>query len=201
MAQAPIHQADIVRKVGSLALSDAVEITILIDLIKKQNADGINAALNKAGAGRAGAVLHNSMIARLVTIVARAYAPRKEGDSHVRVAKDLLKHNVTRQIFTTAAGGKGRIDDFEARWSKCCGDHRREKVKVFRDKYTAHLGEPTEIDEPTYKELFGFAAATAELMESLAFATRAAVQPIASDPDVAASPGNFWKAWKTGDGA
>ena len=195
MTTSSSHHADTVRKVGALALSDAVEITILIDLIKKQNANGINTALTKAGAGRAGAVLQNSMLARLVTIVARAYAPAKNGDSHVRVAKEQLKHHVTRQIFTTPAGGKERVDDFEARWSKCSGDHRRDKVKEFRDKYTAHLGEPTEIDEPTYKELFGFATATAELMESLALATRAAARPIASDPDVAMSAANFWKPW------
>jgi hypothetical protein len=72
MAQAPIHHADIVRKVADQALSDAVEITVLIELIEKQNSNGINDKLNKAGAGRAAMVLRNAMIARLVTIVARA---------------------------------------------------------------------------------------------------------------------------------
>lgn len=145
------HHADTVRNVANQALSDAVEITILIDLIKKQNSDGINDELKKAGAGRAAGVVRNALIAQLVTIVARAYAPAKQGDLHVRVAKELLKDNVARQILTSIEGGKERVSDFESRWDKCCGDHRRQRVKEFRDKYTAHLGEPTEIETAKQK--------------------------------------------------
>lgn len=199
MTNSTSHHAETVRKIGDLALSDAVEITVLIELIRKQNADRINNELNKAGAGRAAIVLRNSMIARLVTIVARAYAPAKHGDLHVRIAKDLLKDNVTRQIFTSTAGGKERVSDFETRWPKCCGDHRRPRVKEFRDKYTAHLGEPTEIETATYNDLFRFAAATAELMESLALVTRAAVNPVASDADVMECADKFWQPWKAGN--
>ena len=196
MTNSESHHAETMREVADWALSDAVEITILIELIKNKNSDGINDELNKAGAGRAAGVLWNAMMARLVTIVARAYAPAKQGDLHVRVAKDFLKDNVTRQIFTSTAGGKERVSDFEKRWDKCCGDHRRPLVKEFRDKYTAHLGEPTEIEAVTSKDLFEFAAATAELMESLAFVTRAAVSPIKSDPDVTECVDKFWQPWK-----
>jgi len=196
MTRSSSHHADTVRKVAGQALSDAVEITILTELIKKQNSDGINDELNKAEAGRAAGVLRNALIARLVTIVARAYAPAKQGDLHVRVAKDLLKDNVTRQIFTSIDGGKERVSDFEIRWNNCNGDHRRPRVNEFRDKYTAHLGEPTKIEPPTYKELLEFAAATAELMESLAFVTLAAVNPVKGDPDVTECADKFWQPWK-----
>jgi hypothetical protein len=44
--------------------------------------------------------------------------------------------------------------------------------------------------------LFDFGAATADLMESLALVTGAAVSPIKSDPDVTACAEKFWQPWK-----
>ncbi len=189
-------RADEVRKIADLAFGDAVEITSLIELIRRQNADGINAEMNKAGAGRAAMVLRNAMIARLVTLVARAYAPAKKGDLHVRVAVDIFRDNTTRQMFTSVAGGKEKVADFEKRWLRCHGDHRKPAIKEFRDKFTAHLGEPSNSDPATYKDLFDFGAATAELMESLALATGAIVAPIKSDPDVTECAAKFWQPWK-----
>lgn len=196
MSANPAHHAEEVRKIANLALGDAVEITSLIELIQRQNADGINEKLNKAGAGRAAMVLRNAMIARLVTLVARAYAPARKGDLHVRVAIDLFKDNTTRQIFTSVTGGKQKVAELETRWARCHGDHRRPSIKDFRDKFTAHLGEPTNSDPATYKDLFDFGVATADLMESLALVTGAAVSPIKSDPDVTACAEKFWQPWK-----
>jgi hypothetical protein len=65
-----------------------------------------------------------------------------------------------------------RLSAFDAQWKKCRDDHRRHLVNEFRDKYTAHLGEPTELPEPTHQELFEFGAETAKAMELLALATR-----------------------------
>lgn len=196
MSASPAHHAEEVRKIADLALGDAVEIISLIELIQRQNAEGINNELNKAGAGRAAMVLRNAMIARLVTLVARAYAPTRKGDLHVRAAIDLFKDNTTRQIFTSVAGGKDKVAEFEKRWARCHGDHRKPAINEFRDKFTAHLGEPTNSDPATYKDLFDFGALTADLMESLALVTGAAVSPIKSDPDVTACAEKFWQPWK-----
>jgi hypothetical protein len=176
-------------------LGDAVEITLLIALIEGQNTDGINSQLDKAGASRAAVVLRNSLIARLVMLVARAYSNPKHGDLHLRVAEDLLKDNVTRQIFGSGNGAE-KLAAFDAHWTKCRGDHRLQPIKDFRDKYTAHLGEPKEIQETTYRDLFAFGAETAKAMEMLALATGIAVNPTNTDPDMVSAPAAFWKPWK-----
>jgi hypothetical protein len=46
--------AETVRQIAELALGDAVEITLLIALIERQNTGEINGQLNKDGAGQGG---------------------------------------------------------------------------------------------------------------------------------------------------
>jgi AbiU2 len=160
-----------VRKIAEKALDDAVEITMLISLIEGQNASGINKQLNEAGVPvRAAMVLRNALFARLVILIARAYAEPKTGDLHLRVAADLLKENVTRQIFVSDKGAE-KLAAFDKQWAKCRSDYRLPPIKKFRDKYVAHLGEPKDIPQATYRDLFAFGAATAKAMELLALAT------------------------------
>jgi hypothetical protein len=187
--------AETVRMIAEQALGDAVEITELIALLKGQNAGAVNKKLKEAGAARAGVVVRNALIARLVILVARAYANPKDGDMHLRVGATLLQNNTTRQI---VAGGNGteELAAFDAHWDKCRGDHRLPSIKQFRDKYTAHLGEPKDIQETTYRDLFAFGADTAKAMELLALATGVAVTPLDTDPDLVRSPEAFWAPWK-----
>ena len=95
MAAHSRRPAETVRKVAELALGDAVEITLLIALMRGQNADGVNKQLDAAGAGRAAGVIRNALMARLVLLIARAYSEPKHGDLHLRAC--LLKDNTTRQ--------------------------------------------------------------------------------------------------------
>ena len=60
----------------------------------------------------------------------------------------------------------------------------------------AHLGEPKNIQEATYRDLFTFGAETAKAMEPLALATGIAIKPINTDPDSESSPEAFWAPWK-----
>jgi hypothetical protein len=189
------HNAEKIRKVANLALEDALQITALVEVLKRQNTDGINARLSKAGAGRAGTAVRNAIIGYLVLLIARAYAEAKPGDLHVRVAAELLKSDKTaREIFDSSNTPK-KVADFEAHWTKCCADHRLQRIKHFRDKYTAHLGEPKDIPGPEYAQLFGFADATAEAMELLAFATRVAAKSIKENGNAPSSAEAFWKPW------
>jgi hypothetical protein len=202
MAAQSVQQrpAETVRKIAELALSDAVEITLLIALIEGQNTGGVNKKLDEAGADRAGVVLRNALIARLVILIARAYAKPKHGDLHLAVAADLLKDNPTRQVFGSGNGAE-KLAAFDAQFEKCRGDHRLPPINNFRDKYTAHLGEPKDIKETTYRDLFAFGAETARAMELLALATGVIVKPIiGSDPELASSPEAFWAPWKQGAG-
>jgi len=185
-----------VRKIAELALGDAIEITVLTALIRQQNTSGVNNQLSVAGAGRAASAVKNALIARLVTLIARAYAEPKHGDLHLRAVVPLLKNNVTRQIFTTRDGVKEKVAEFEAHFAKCHGDHRQARIIHFRHKYTAHLGEPEDIATPAYTDIFAFGALTAECMELFALATGVAVKPISSDPTVVSCAEEFWKPWK-----
>jgi hypothetical protein len=80
-------------------------------------------------------------------------------------------------------------------WTKCRGDHRLPSIKSFCDKYTVHLGEPKDIQEGTYRDLFAFGAETAKAMEMLALATGVAVNPISTEADIVSSPEAFWAPW------
>jgi hypothetical protein len=194
-AQPQVRDGETVRKIAEQAMGDAIEITLLIRLLEGQNTGEINKELSEAGAANAAMVVRNALIVRLVILIARAYACPKHGDLHLRVGADLLKNNVTRQVFQ-GGNGLAKIAAFEAQFAKCRGDHRLPSIKHFRDKYTAHLGEPKNIPEATYRDLFAFGAATAEVMELLARATGVAVTPIKTDPDLLASPDAFWAPWK-----
>jgi hypothetical protein len=119
-------------------LSDAVEIKLLIGLMQEQNSGGVNERLNQAGAVRAAVVLRNALTARLVTLIARAYAEPLQGDLLLRLAVDLLKDKVTREVFESGDGTK-KLAAFDELSGKCRGDHRLSPIKEFRDKYTAHL--------------------------------------------------------------
>jgi AbiU2 len=187
------HHAEKVREIAGLACGDAIEITILIELLEEQTGDGVIEALSEAGADRAAGVVQNALIARLVLLTARAYAKTRDGDLHLRVAAELLNDKTTREIFQA---GTAKLTEFDKQWDKCCGDHRLPKINDFRDKFTAHLGEPKELTAATYGELFEFGAETAKCMELLALGTNLAVAPIDTDPDVAQSPKAFWAPWK-----
>lgn len=186
--------AELLRKIAKLALSDAVEIITLIALLQTQNKSGINDRLNKAGAGRAAATVKNALITRLVMLIARAYSEPKQGDQHLAVASQLLKDRVTREIFETGSGAE-KVAAFDAHWTKCRGDHRLPLIQHFRDKYTAHLGEPEEIAGSTYEQLIAYGSETAKAMELLALLARVADKPIDSEPDLIASAEVFWRPW------
>jgi hypothetical protein len=197
MAGQSKRSAETVRKVAELALGDAVEITLLIALIRGQNTDAAKKQLDAAGAGRAAGVVRNALLARLVILIARSYSKPKDGDLHLRVAASLLEDNSTRQIFGSSNGYE-KLAAFDAHWTKCRGDHRLPAIKAFRDKFTTHLGEPEDIQEATYSDLFAFGAETAKAMELLALAMGIAVKPLDSDPYLVSSPDAFWAHWKTG---
>jgi hypothetical protein len=185
----------IVRKVAELALNDAIELHVVMALLKRQT-DEVNKRLGEAGASRAAAAVQNALLARLVILIARAYSRPKDGDLHLRVAAELLeKNNLVRQIFATGGDATKRITDFETHWLKCRDDQRRTRIEDFRHKYTAHLGESKGIPDVTSAELFDFGDATARTMELLALATGVAVKPLDTDPTLQSCAEVFWKPW------
>src|SRR5580700_9929114 len=80
--QKPAQQ--IVLEIAKQALDDAKEITVLVGLIREQNTGGVNKRLSEAGASNVVSAVRNASIARLVIVVARAYAKPRHGDRHVQ---------------------------------------------------------------------------------------------------------------------
>jgi hypothetical protein len=175
------RSAEAIRKIAGLALSDASEITLLIGLIRGLNTESVTKKLNEAGAGSVAEVIRNALMARLVLLIARAYAqPPWQHDPHLQKAACLLKDNPTRQIFGTI-NGYDKLAAFDKQWDKCHGDPRLPGIKNFRDKFTAHFGEPKDIPLTTYTDLFAFGAETAKAMELLALAI--GFEVLDTDPD------------------
>ena len=199
---AGVHERAIsIEAVQSHRLNDGEQIlNAVIELAHKQPLllfDALTPS-DVHGARSAAVVVRNALITRLVTLITRAYPEPKKGDLHLREAARLLeKDNVTRQIFGSG-DDKKKLAEFEAHWIKCRGDHRLPRIKHFRDKYTAHLGEPKDVDAASYRDLFEFGTLTARAMELLALVTRVAVEPISTDPDIVSSAEAFWAAWYAG---
>ena len=191
------NPAETIRNVGEHAATDAIEIMMLLALLRGKQNGTVPAKLKEAGAGEASKAIENGLIARLVTLTARAYAEPRYGDMHIAVAAKLLIGERERNIISTGDGAP-KLAAFEAQWAKCCGDHRRKLVEEFRDKYTAHLGEPKEVKAATYTDVYGFAAETARSMDNLALATEATAKSMIDDnPAIASASAAFWKRWES----
>lgn len=96
-----------------------------------------------------------------------------------------------RDVFSNR---EAALVEAEKHFRKCKDDERLVKIKHFRDKYTAHIGEPAKIPLPLYKELFAFARETVSCIEKIAAATAATgtiADPVTSKADAAL----FWKPW------
>ena len=194
-ANPEMSNADRIRKIAELALQDALQIVHLIELLRAQNSRGINGRVSKAGGSQAVIALRNAMIGYLTLLVARAYANPRSGDLHCRAAAELLKSDKTsREIFAAGDGGK-LLAQFQSHWEKCIKDPRLERIEHFRHKQTAHLGEPKDIPEPEYRELFAFGIATAQALDLLALTTKASVKSATANNEALFSAEAFWKPW------
>jgi hypothetical protein len=192
-AKPELSNADRIRKIAEQALQDALQIMHLIELLRAHNSRGINSRISKAGGSQAVVAFRNAMIGHLTLLVARAYANPRPRDLHCRVAADLLKSDKTsREIFEAGDGGK-LLAQFQSHWEKCVKDPRLERIEHFRHKYTAHLGEPKDIPEPEYRELFAFGIATAQALDLLALTTKVAVRSATGNNGALFAAEAFWK--------
>jgi len=79
------------------------------------------------------------------------------------------------------------------RWNRCRADPRRKRIVDYRDKYVAHYGSPQSAP-PQYRELFGFARATASALEKLAHGT--GVVRVSHESQLQARKASAKKFWK-----
>jgi len=104
----------------------------------------------------------------------------------------LLKVPAVREIFNK---NPAALAEAETHFKRCKGDHRLQKIRHFRDKFTAHIGEPEEIPLPPYKELFSFARETVGCIDQVAGATGMADKKMADNIDAKEQAVSFWAPW------
>jgi hypothetical protein len=174
-------------------LAEATEIVSLIALLQVQNGEGVNKNVSAAGAGGAGIVVRNALISRLVLLTSRAYPPARAGDRHFQRAIDLIADATLRAGYAARESELVAAENF---WKKCKGDQRAHELHHFRDKFTAHLGEPKDIPLPSYKDIFAVANATVDAIEKLAFAVGISGPPVRENIDARKLADLFWSPWK-----
>jgi hypothetical protein len=132
------------------------------------------------------------MMSRLVLLVALEFSKPLETDKNLHRAVNLLNVPMVRQIFSKNAEA---LTEAVAHFKKCKGDHRLQKIRHFRDKFTAHIGEPEEIPLPAYKELFSFAREAVRCIDLIAGATGLADQKIEDSINAKKQAVAFWAPW------
>jgi hypothetical protein len=166
-----------IHDISEKAFVDAIELLQLIEVMKGQNKDPVNAKLSEAGAAGAAMVVRNAVLSRIVLFIAGAYAPSRPNDLHLRRAFDLLDRPGVRTEVGLMASAP-ILDNAVILWARCKGDHRLRPIKHFRDKYTAHSSKPEDIPLPLYDDVFSFARDTMMVMDVLARGTGARREPL-----------------------
>jgi hypothetical protein len=186
--------ADIVREIVTQALGFGIEMSSLVELLEAQNSNGVNANLANAELQNPLISIRNALMTRLVLMVAREYSKPRKSDKNLHRAFDLLGEPSVHEIFNNR---EAALTEATKHFKKCKGDNRLQKITHFRDKYTAHIGEPEEIPSPLYKEVFAFARETITVIDNIAAAVGLADVKIADNIDAKEEAEAFWKPWAT----
>ena len=185
---------EIVRDVTSQGFLTAMEILQIIETMERLNFGDIIININRAEAARAGTVVMNGLLSRLVLLVAGAFAPvRHPGDRHLRQAVILLRVKTEQSSLTNLKFSAALLH-----WDRLELDPRQLVIKHFRDKSTAHISTPKPgISKPKYDELFGFARELAGLFEMFAAAAGTLPEPLRETQEYRIDSSEaFWRPWE-----
>jgi hypothetical protein len=180
------------REIVEQSLGHGIELLSHVELMEAQNANGVNERLAAAGLQNPAVAIRNAMMTRIVLMIAREFSKPRETDRNLHRAIDLLSDPTVQQIFSK---NSKEIAEAEAHFKKCKGDNRLNEISHFRDKYTAHIGEPRGTPLPKYKDLFAFANETVHCIDLIAKATNIASVKVADNNDAKDQAAAFWKPW------
>src|SRR5262249_32541504 len=148
-----------------------LEILAVIELLKSGNRRRVQETFNKSGTRFAADIVKRALLVHLIFLVTRSHGGNQvwPGDRDARAVFEHLKKN-------PAIAGKMQsptdVAEAQRLWNRCRADPRKKRIVHYRDKYVAHYGQP-ELSEPQFRDLFGFARATASAIEKLAHGTGA----------------------------
>jgi hypothetical protein len=158
-----------IRDISERAFWDGLEILAVIQLLKIGNQKRVQQSLDKSSTRLAADIIKNALIVHLTILLTRTHGGKQvwPGDRDARAVFEQLKKN---PAIANKMQSPTDLAEAQRRWNKCQGDHRRKRIVDYRDKYVAHYGKPQSAP-PQYRELFGFARATASALEKLAHGT------------------------------
>ncbi len=187
--------AALVRKIRLNCFHEAIDTAASLALIRESNRYFLATRANRPPTRRAAALIRKALFVRVLIFVARAYAPVRKGDRHTRKAFDLLAEPA---IFEEVAsdGSRQRLKQAQQFWRRLDGSPRYAKLKHYRDKDIAHLGERNRtITTPVEAELVNFANSTIDVWVRLAHGVGATGLDLASQVGVhQQSAAAFWRA-------
>ena len=202
MTTAP--QPDLLGLLGEIAkqaFTDALEISCLIENIRRQNAPRINATLSERGAGNAALALRNSMVTRANVLVARCYEPLPRGSDNLNVRRafdEILKDPEVRSgLIKLGQHREAKLLEAEMMWECLSRGSDYEPFRRFRDTPTAHFAERSpKIGPWAYGLFFEFAMRTAYLLHKLAHAAGVTTEKLDDHFETfAIGAQNFWAPW------
>lgn len=188
-------RAATVSGIAQEAHQTGMEILQLVELVEKQNTGRINGNLSDSGAARAAITVRNSLITRLVILVAGAFAPTRSGDRHLRMGFEEMADPSVRSQLRMDQQAFAKAEEL---WTKLQSDSRFATVKHFRDKYTAHSADPKPgMRLPQYGEMFDFSKEVAITMEQFAIGVGLTTEKLSETADWRLeSTQKFWEPWE-----
>ena len=181
-----------IRDISERAFWDGLEILAVIELLEIGNQRRVQHSLNKSGRRLAADIIKNALVVHLTFSLTRAHGGGKvwPGDRDARAVFEQLKRN---PAIANKMESPTDLAEARRRWNRCRADPRRKRIVDYRDKYVAHYGSPQSAP-PQYRELFGFARATASALEKLAHGT--GVVRVSHESQLQARKASAKKFWK-----
>lgn len=155
------------REAAVLGYGDAVLSLAMIEMLERSNRPNCVIAINEAEAGYAATLVKDALLFRLHIFVTRAFAHvRHPDDRHLRAAIEFLEQNVP---FPPGNGPEQphRLLHALAKFNEVANGAPLGRLKKMRDKQLAHLATYTDVDRPTFDDLFNMARLTSEIWENL----------------------------------
>jgi hypothetical protein len=188
-------------RLPNTAFFEAIDIRACIEALEASNQPDVSRSLNNARAAHAAELIQKALFGRLLMEVMTAFDPVRPGDFHLKVGMDLIREEIPRMVVLQRGG---KLDDIEAAercWADCLNFEPLERLRTYRNKFTAHLSDPPDgMKNPIISELFDLARMTAEVAEHLAHGTGIAAISLESQViPFRESSRAFWEKWKASD--
>jgi len=158
-----------IREIAKRAFWDGVEILTVIEVLETGNQTRVQESFNKSGTRFAADIIKRALLVHLIFLVTRGHGGKQvwPGDRDAQAVFEHLKKN---PAIAKKMESPPDLAEAQRLWNRCRADSRKKRIVHYRDKYVAHYGQP-ELSPPQFRELFGFARATASALEKLAHGT------------------------------